>query len=94
MPFDFTSCLEKARQLQKEGASDEDLLRFVRLEEASMMDSVKLMRQLKGIPLREAQDIIHFSETWADHRESHEQLQKTFAEAFRQLARETESGEK
>lgn len=58
-----------------------------------MMESVKLIRQLKGISLREAQDVVHCSETWADCKESHEQLQETSVEALRQLARETGCGE-
>lgn len=55
-----------------------------------MMESVKLMRQLKQLSLREAQDLIHFSDAWSDCRESHEELQDTFAESLRQLARETD----
>ncbi|HET9225983.1 MAG TPA: hypothetical protein VFR31_04910 [Thermoanaerobaculia bacterium] len=87
----FASYIEKARQLQTAGASDEELLRILRQEGASMMESVKLMRELKSVSLREAQDIVHLSDTWADHKESHEQLQETFAEALRKLANETDS---
>lgn len=91
MSYTFALYLEKARQLQATGASDEEVLWNLRQEGASMMESVKLMRELKGVPLKEAQDIVHFSDTWADCKEGHEQLQEDFAEALRQLNRETDS---
>lgn len=93
MSYDFASCLKRARQLQATGASDEELLRFLRMEGASMMESVKLIRQIKVTSLREAQDIVHFSDTWEDCRESHERLQETFTEALNKLAQETADGE-
>jgi len=85
MAFDFSSCLAKGQQHRDEGASNEDLLRLFRQEEASMMDSVKLIRQLNAVSLKRAQEIVHFSETWADQRESQEHLQDLLAEALKKL---------
>lgn len=85
MSFEFAKCLDKGRQLQAQGAFDEGLLQLLRQQGASMFESVKLMRQLKPISLREAQDLVHFSTTWTDHKESHEQLQDAFVEGLRQL---------
>jgi hypothetical protein len=74
--------LEKGRKSQEEGASAEDLLRLFRQQGASMLESVKLTRKLNSISLKEAQDLVLFSETWADHKENHERLQEAFAEAL------------
>jgi predicted ATPase with chaperone activity len=89
MPFEFDKCLERGRKMRAQGVSEEDLLQFFRQEGASMLESARLIRQLKSISLREAQDLIHFSKTWADLKESHENLQEVFAEALQQLSRET-----
>ncbi len=85
MPFDFAKCLDDGRHLQAQRASDDALLQFFRREGASMFESVRLIQQLKAITLSEAQALVHFSTTWADQREGHEQLQDTFAEALLQL---------
>jgi ribosomal protein L7/L12 len=91
MSTHFDSHLEKARQLMDQGASDEELLSFFRQSSASMMESVKLIRQLKMISLKEAQDLVARSDTWMDNRESHEQLQESFARALRQLGQESDT---
>src|SRR5436853_5739478 len=84
--FDFEKCLDRGRQLKAQEGSEENLLQFFRQEGASMFESVKLIKQLKSISLREAQDLVHSSTTWADQKESHELLQEDFAEALRQLS--------
>jgi hypothetical protein len=89
MSFDWAAGAEKARTMLAQGASNEDILGWARREGASMMESVKLMRQIKAATLQEAQEIVHESSTWADEKESWEQLQNVFAEALKQLAQET-----
>ena len=86
MPFNFDECLDRGRQLEAQEGSAEGLLQFFRQEGASMSESVNLIRQLKAISLREAQDLVHFSATWADQKENHEQLQEAFTEALQQLS--------
>lgn len=88
MSFNFDLCLEKGRQSQEEGASVEDLLRLFRQQGASMLESVKLTRKLNSISLKEAQDLVLFSETWADHKENHERLQEAFAEALLEIEKD------
>jgi hypothetical protein len=85
MAFQFDSCLEKGRELQTQGAGDEDLLRLFRNEGAGMFDSVKLIKALKQGSLKDAQELVHFSATWADCRGQHEQLQDDLFEAARQM---------
>jgi hypothetical protein len=88
VPFDFNLCLEGGRQMQAEGTHIEDLLRLFRRQGASMLDSVKLMRELKAVSRKEAQDLVLFSETWDDQKENHERLQEAFAEALLHLQKE------
>lgn len=85
MAFDFAVCLVSARQLLVQQPSDDSLLQFLRGQGATMLDSVKLMRELRSLPLGEAQDIVHNSTVWADHYESHQRLQEDFAKALLEI---------
>ena len=51
----------------------------------SMVPSIKLLASFYGLSLRDAKIAVHFSETWADCRESHEALHEAAFEAAREL---------
>jgi hypothetical protein len=79
--------------MKQQGSPDEELLRVFREQGASMMESVKLIRQLKAASLGEAQDIVHFSATWADRKEDQERLAGDFSEALEWLGQEDHGGD-
>jgi hypothetical protein len=83
--IDREYCLSRGIELYAAGGSDEDILKFLRGEQASMMDSVVLIRKIKNIPLKDAQRIVHQSATWADEKESHEHLQDVFLTSLEEL---------
>lgn len=85
MDLSFEQCLEEGKKLESAGADPETLLLFFRKHGANMPDSVKLIRQVKGLSLREAQEVVHHSDTWADGREAQERLQDAFWEALEEL---------
>ena len=64
--------LRSARQMQLRGRSVEEILVSLRDEGASAMESIKAMRELLGISLGEAKDLVHHSHAWSDLRGLHE----------------------
>lgn len=75
---DRAELLALARRMEAEGRGTEEVLEAFRARSASIVESMKVMRELKGISLGEAKDLVHYSETWRDlapaHSHIHEQL--------------------
>jgi hypothetical protein len=88
MSIDRSYYLKKGLELRAAGSTIEDILQFLRSEQASMIDSVVLIRQIENLSLRKAQKIVHLSETWADEKECHERLQEVFWDTLEDLAGE------
>lgn len=91
MADEFKILLAKGKERVQYGSSDEELLQFLRQEGASRMQSTKLIKELRGLSLREAQVLLHESETWADDKDSHDELQDVLAQAMLELKQELES---
>jgi hypothetical protein len=86
MIIEFEKCLARGREMTADGARDVDLLQYFRNQGASMMESVKLMQQVKQTSLKEAQDTVHYSEVWSDEKASHDASQNALIEAAKELA--------
>jgi len=66
--------LEVARAMLGAGSDWEAVLPELRRLGASPIGSIKVVRILKGVSLREAKEVVHFSAAWTDRREAHEQV--------------------
>ena len=73
--------IERCRELLATGASVDDVLGVLRREGESRMASIKLLRELTGMSLRDAKSAVHMSPVWEDLRQEadtfHEQLEQT-----------------
>jgi ribosomal protein L7/L12 len=60
----------------------ESALRYMRGEGLSQIECVKAVKALTGGNLREAKEIVHFSETWSDMRPHQERLHKDLSDGL------------
>lgn len=76
--------LDRARELHDRGVSEVEILAAARSAWPSPIQSIKLLRELYGIPLSEAKRRLHASPVWADQVQEwerlHEMLEAEFAE--------------
>lgn len=87
--FDREDAVRVCRSIMEKG-SEEDALRWLRQSGASPIDSIRTLTQL-GVPLSDAKRSLHFSETWADIRESSEEFHANAVQAGLELQEETRS---
>ena len=87
MAGDWEDHVEGARRMLADGASIEEVLVFLRQHEYSKIASIKAVRQLLGVDLREAKRIVHLSDAWQDRRQQDDEFHEALEEAVRQLAR-------
>jgi ribosomal protein L7/L12 len=79
---------EETRILWQERDGMQSFLRELRNRGAFQVESIKAVRQLAGVSLGEAKNIVHFSQAWEDTREASEALHETAFEALDQMQRE------
>jgi ribosomal protein L7/L12 len=68
--YSVLRALAKERDLL--GEDPEQIIALLRSQSASIMDCIKVMREVLGISLGEAKQLVHFSNAWADLRKSYE----------------------
>src|SRR3954467_9430568 len=78
--------LRSARQMQLRGRSVEEILVSLRDEGASAMESIKAMRELLGISLGAAKDLVHHSHAWSELQGLHEAVHDKAVEAVEDTA--------
>ena len=74
--------LNCARRMLSEGQDLETVISFLRDSGCHKNDSIKIVRQLTGVGLGEAKDIVHFSNTWKDVKERDEAFHEVLEEAI------------
>ena len=57
-------------------------LSAIREKGASKIESINAVRDIRQCSLSDAKKIVHFSPSWADVRESHEELHRELGKAF------------
>ena len=92
MDFNYDQRLHEARTLAAQGAEIEKLLRFFRENGATPIDSIKMLRDVKGLSLADAKQTLHYSITWADLRGESERLHEALETSLEGLARDPGSG--
>jgi hypothetical protein len=75
--------VELARTLRSQGSSVEDVLSRLRGAGATIIESIKVVRQVEHVRLGDAKEIVHVSDTWADVREANDELHRLALEALR-----------
>ena len=80
--------LRRCHELLSQGATMEELIAMLRESGCMKMESIKMMRTVTGMSLREAKAAVHLSETWADVRESHDRIHDQLCDALIELGEE------
>jgi len=62
----------------------EVVLKVLRNEGITQIDTVKLIRAKLSIPLSDADKIVLYSDTWRDRKENHIQIRNTFFDSLEQ----------
>jgi 3-deoxy-D-manno-octulosonic-acid transferase len=73
--------VEEARKIKQGGAGSEAVLKFLRDQGLGKIDSIKVLRDLYGIGLKEAKEIVDQSPVWSDRFEADHELWKELEEA-------------
>ena len=57
-----------------QGADLEQVLDTLRVKCTSIIESIKVVREVLAIPLDEAKSMVHYSRAWSDMRDWHSEL--------------------
>ena len=66
----------ECQKMLSQNGDIEEVLDYLRRSEYSKTKSMVLLTEIMDIDLGKAKEIVHFSQTWKDAREAHEQLHK------------------
>ena len=72
--MDLDNLIKISAQRRRNGDSVEQILAFLRAHGANIVDSLKVVRAVEGVRFGRAKEIIDNSKTWADVRESNDEL--------------------
>lgn len=78
---EYESLLQEAQRLVRLDTPDEDLLRVLRESGADKIESIKIVKIAKALELRQADDLVHYSATWADRRTDDEAAMDSFLDS-------------
>jgi ribosomal protein L7/L12 len=74
--MEYQELLRVAITMRQEGAATDVWLRALRDDGATIIDSVKVVREVLGVSLAEAKPIVDESPVWSDVRESNRVLRE------------------
>jgi ribosomal protein L7/L12 len=74
--------VDECKQLQEDGKQVEEIILYLRQVTGRKILSMKVMAELLGISIREAKELVHNSNSWADAREGDETFIETIIEAI------------
>ena len=74
--------LDHARRMLSEGQDLETIISLLRESGCHKNDSIRIIRELIGVSLGEAKDIVHFSNAWKDVKERDEAFHDVLEEAI------------
>lgn len=72
--------IKTARERLVAGGDLEEVLRFLRANGFSVIDSIKATMELTGASLATAKETVHRSEAWRDRRGTHDEFHRTLVE--------------
>jgi ribosomal protein L7/L12 len=71
-----------AQTMKGQGAETETILSRLRASGATIIESLKVIRQIENINLTEAKRIVDSSATWADKRDGNERIRRMLIKAL------------
>ena len=79
MTYSLKDMMERCRQMAKQGVSISEITSYLRQQRVTIIDSIKVVRELYGMPLRQAKSIVSEHASWRDVAEAgdtlHEELE-------------------
>lgn len=78
--------IEHIRNLLTVTTDRESVIKFLRLNNYSKLESIEIFRNALNIQYYDAQDIIHNSQTWSDVKEFDEDLINLFFDTLEEIA--------
>ena len=69
------------------GARNEEILGYLRANGASILESMRVFKNVLGLSLGEAKQIAHFSDTWSDMRDEHNRIHDVLDDVVETLSR-------
>jgi len=79
---DISRLIDLAKKRRRKGSSVEEVLASLRSEGATIVDCLKVVREVEGVRLGRAKEIVDSSDTWADVRESNERVRSLAMQAL------------
>ena len=76
------SIIKRCRKMISDGESAEAMLRVLRNEGFSKVQSIKTLAEIKNISINESKKTVHGSDTWSDARQKDEDLHRYIGDAL------------
>jgi hypothetical protein len=87
--FTLKDLTERCRQMAKEGVSISEIISYLREQRVTIIDSIKVVRELYGMPLRQAKSIVSEHASWRDVAEAGDTLHEELEAAIQQETNES-----
>jgi len=78
---EYAALVDAGTQIISEGEGDERLLAYLRESGATKTDSIMIVRAVKSLSLKAADDLVHYSAVWSDRREQDEAALDAFLDS-------------
>jgi hypothetical protein len=84
----FPELVKIGREMMNAGRSTEEILTALRAFSPSVIQSMKVMRDLLNVPMDEAKLLVHRSRTWSDMRDVFSEVHEIAEEEYRSVSEE------
>jgi hypothetical protein len=88
----FPDLVRVGREMMNDGKNIEEILTALRAYSPSVIQSMKVMRDLLGIPMDEAKLLVHRSRTWSDMRDVFSEVHEIAENEYRNVSQEGPDG--
>jgi hypothetical protein len=79
----YPELIALAQEMFDSGAEIEPILEALRSKSPSIIQSMKVMRDILNLPMSEAKNLVHHSRAWSDMRDVHSELHEQAEAALR-----------
>jgi hypothetical protein len=87
--MDWDQIKNEALVLLNSGKTTEEIVAFLKQRGCAKGVSIMLLPSILGCNLSKAKELVHFSKTWEDQKETDEQLQRQFEESLSEFKSDT-----
>lgn len=88
----YPELLTLARSMQAAGSEMDEILEALRDRSPSIIQSIKVLRDVLGIPLPDAKRLVHRSRVWSDMRDSFSEVHEAAETEYAERTSEGENG--